>query len=452
MSQLWWRVITPPGNISNPTTPIGTPPVWQLMSGSAIPINSASLATLLSTNWATEGGPPYVTLYDLSPFFDPPTPAGVALRMFPSGAGGPSVDRPVDVFGYSSASMRCTDPLLAYFEVESLFGMTQPGDNFGLAPSVFPAQVFTNDPMVGPIAVGTILTGSLNVSLNLITLHYATTDTSGNAATRRGLIIGGISGSPNLALEPVATDPVEVLPGDIWMRSGSAGGSNLFYGDQTASGSRYTARVLSHREGESFAAVVARFATGDRPSGSVLSVNSIVVDQWLSTVNSSQMSGSGWRNESWGGGIYMPNSGTVAIWSSGTLPMDFLVPSGSMYVAQNLSVDSGSIFVNSGSIVVASGSIIISSGSIDLTDPTGVVAISGSLEISGSNAQARLRGADIIAVMVSNINSGSLIPVPRPGTLYINTGSIPSQISLRTSGSWLDFSLTAPTLVDGGTY
>jgi hypothetical protein len=422
------------------------------MSGS-YPVLSASIAALLTSSWAGQGGQPYFTLTELAPGFPNPAVSGACIRVF-SADMTTFTDRGTDATGFSSMSLDCIDAFQSWFGTNSNIGVNLPGSNYTFIPSNFPSMSFTNDIPQKAIKVGITITSSLNLSITAGTLNYATTATT---QSRTGVYISASSGTPPLSMEPSLVEPLQYLPGDVWFRSGTfAGEPNFMFADTdgTTSGSVYVARILAARDGETSQSVITRFGTADRPSSSVLAVNTVITDNWLTTLNSATTLGAGWRNETWGGGMFMPNSGTVSVWSASGSAHNFLIPSGSLTVRNTITIQSGSLVITTGSIQLNSGSIYLTSGSIVLNDPSGSFVLSGSnaqLIISGSGAASLLRGFPIINVMTGSLNSGTLSGIQN-GTLYINTSSLPTQISLRVQNSWFDFAVIAPNLVDGGTY
>lgn len=260
--------------------------------------------------------------------------------------------------------------------------------------------------------------------------YFAYTSAS---SARQGLYLSGVSGSPQLSLEPRSGSPSFLLPGDIWYESASAANGNLFIAEKSlAQGVVVAHRFLVAREDEvTIDQVVARFTSSDVPTDLVVGMNAVVIDNFFVTVNSIAVSGALVRNDTWGGGLFMPNSGTVAI--SGSF-MNFLVPSGNMTVTK-------------GNVVVTSGTVLISSGNLFLR---GAGAASTIFSISGSRVTASLQGNPIVSVLTGSILSSSLSPVPLDGTFYVNTAS--KAISVRASGTYFDLSVDAPSLVDGGTY
>jgi hypothetical protein len=238
----------------------------------------------------------------------------------------------------------------------------------------------------------------------------------------------------------------------MWFVSSSVdGNSHLNVGDYSPYTASITSRVVTLRLNETTQSVITRFTSSDRPSGSVLAANSVIADNWFITANSPDYSGSGIKNVTWGGGIYMPDSGTVAIYGA----KNFLVPSGNVTVSQSMTIQSGGLLVNNGTVVINSGTLTIFTGSLLLNSPSGTFTVSGTkatLNITGSSADARLRGVPITTVMIGSVDSGSVSPVPRDGTIYINSGSVPETISIRINSTWLNFSVVTPTSVDNGTY
>jgi len=255
--------------------------------------------------------------------------------------------------------------------------------------------------------------------------YYAVTSAS---AARRGLFLQGVSGSPQLSLQPRSGSPAFLLPGDLWyQQSGSTGDPNLFIAEQWPGEDPAAHRFVLAREGETVVQAVTRFATGDAPADLFAGANAVVVNGFFITANTAAVSGALVRNATWDGGFFMPDASTVAV--SGTV--DLLVPSGSLTVER-------------GDLSVLSGSIYVYSGSVTLAGET------ASFDISGSSVTASLLGNPIMSVKTGSVSSASLSPIPIDGTLYVNTSSL--DISVRASGQFYDLTFTAPDLVDGGTY
>lgn len=259
-------------------------------------------------------------------------------------------------------------------------------------------------------------------------IHYAFTTAS---AQRKGVYISAISGSPHISLDPRIGEPDFFLEGDFWMQqSGSAGDGNLFVAERSrATDVVFAHRIVTSREDDtSVEQIIARFTSSDAPSDVRVGANAVVLDDFVVTVNTAGQSGSLIRNATWNGGFFMPDLATVAV--SGTA-MDFLIPSGSVIVeTKNFSVLSGSVSVFSGSIILRGDT--------------------SQFIVSGSSVSASLLGNPIASVKTGSVSSESLSPVPIDGTIYVNTSSL--NVSIRASGTFFDFDVDTPDLIDGGIY
>ena len=257
---------------------------------------------------------------------------------------------------------------------------------------------------------------------------YAQTSAS---AARKGVYMQAISGSPHMSLEPRSGSPDFILEGDLWFEeSGSTGDGNLFVAERsTAGGVIVIHRVVTSRDDEvSIDQIVSRFTSSDAPTDLRIGANAVVIDNFFVTVNSASLSGTLVRNATWGGGLFMPDVDTVAVFGT---DKDFSVPS-------------GSILVERGNLTVLSGSAQITSGNIILHGDF------SSFNISGSSISASLRGQPIASVLTGSISSESLSPVPIDGTIYVNTGSAAPAVSIRASGTFFDLDVDEPATVDGG--
>jgi len=292
----------------------------------------------------------------------------------------------------------------------------------------------------------------LLVGITTSSFDFFSIESNSYSGQRQGLAINAVTSSPQMSFEPVVGDPSTIFPGDIWFVSSSLdGNSHLFVGDYSPYSESIKSEVVTIRLNETTQSVIDRFSTNDRPSGSILAVNSIAIDGWYQTVNTAGNSGSGWRNATWNGGIYMPESGTIGVFGTGK---SFIVPSGSASINQSLLIQSGGIQINNGTVTLRSSSLIISTGSILLNAVSASFTISGSnskLLISGTSADARLRGIPIVAVQISNVNSSSLSNV-RDGTIYINSGTVPEEISFRLNSAWTNFTIVSPGFIEDGTF
>jgi len=245
---------------------------------------------------------------------------------------------------------------------------------------------------------------------------------------RRGVFLQGISGSPQLSLQPRSGSPDFLLPGDIWYaESGSSGDPNLFIAEQWPGEDPAAHRFVLAREGETVVQVVSRFATSDVPTDLVVGANAVVLNGFFITANTTAVSGALIRNATWDGGFFMPNSDTIAVSGS----VDLLVPSGA------LTIERGDLSVLSGSVNVYSGNLTI-------------YGETASFDISGSNVTASLLANSIVSVKTGSVDSASLSPIPIDGTIYVNTSS--ADVSIRAGGATYELDVVAPALVDGGTY
>ncbi len=447
MSQLWWQPVQLPDKALTPNYAISTQPIWQLMSGSTFPASAGVVSFLISTSFASEGGVPFFTTFEFETE-SPPTNGGV-IRVF---SGSIVTDLTPDVNGFTSYSMVCVDLGNAFFSPTYPFGFNLSGSNYAITAATFSNPAFNVVYQIGPIVVGGIPTASLEAGILSASFDFNYIDSSSYTGMRAGLAINAFTGSPQISLQPVTTNPTNIFPGDIWFVSSSIdGNSHLYAGDYSPYTASISSRIVTIRLNETTQSVINRFTSSDAPSSGTLAVNTIVADNWFITANSPTYSGSGIRNDTWGGGFYMPDSGTVAIYGT----KNFLVPSGTTIISRSLFIQSGGLLVNNGTVVINSGTISISTGSLLVNSPSGTFIVSGSsaqLLLTGSNADARLRGVPITAVMINSINSGSISPIPRDGTIYINSGTIPEQISIRINGTWLNFSVVTPTFIDNGTY
>jgi hypothetical protein len=323
--------------------------------------------------------------------------------------------------------------------------------NFITVPPTPPST--PGNPTPPPPVTGSVVFATSNFNVGIISgsIHYGLHSAS-VSTMRRGIMANAITGSPQLSFEPVTQDPTEILPGDMWFLSSSISGgqSSWMLGESAPDGRVFKSKAVVTRLDESSSAqLVNRYATSDAPSGLIVPVNAVVASDWFVTVNSLASSGSGWKNESWGGGVYMPNIDTVAIYGS----KDFWVPSGSARVRNNLTVTSGTLNVQTGSILVPSGNVTIQTGSFTVRSPTSAVTISGSaarLQITGSAPAAYIRGFPVLAV-ISGSTGYLSVPSPLDGFMYVDT--VTEEIAIRVNGAWIPLGTPSGTgSMDGGTY
>lgn len=208
--------------------------------------------------------------------------------------------------------------------------------------------------------------GAVSKQLDDFTVKAYTTSGS---AIRTGGIINAATGSPHLSMEPVATDPNLILPGDMWVRASGSNG-NFYIADKSIlDNSVYISRIVSTRVSESLNSTIARFITAEAPVSSTLALNSFVANNWFVTVNTTGSTGTGWRNETWDGGIYMVDASAVVIYGTSK---NLLIPSGNL------------LFRSSAGSIRFSGSLGGNGEGILYTDNTG--ANRYGLHFSGSNS------------------------------------------------------------------
>jgi len=255
--------------------------------------------------------------------------------------------------------------------------------------------------------------------------YFAETSAS---AQRRGVFLQGVSGSPQLSLQPRSGSPDFLLPGDIWYtESGSSGDPNIFIAEQWPGEDPAAHRFVLAREGETLVQAISRFATSDAPTDLVVGANAVVLNGFFVTANTTAVSGALIKNVTWDGGFFMPDQNTIAVSGS----VDLLVPSGALTIER-------------GDLSILSGSVNVYSGNLTLFGET------ASFDISGSNVTASLLANSIVSIKTGSVDSASLSPIPIDGTMYINTAS--SDVSIRAGGATYELDVAAPGLVDGGTY
>lgn len=169
----------------------------------------------------------------------------------------------------------------------------------------------------------------LRIQFTNISFAYAIISSSLN---RQGIFVNQSTGSPQLSLEAVRVNPTESWAGDIWyLNTGSYDGENGYrFNDENKSNNAiFTSKPLFSRLGEDSSSVITRYSTVDGPKNMHVAVSSVIGNDWFVTVNSASVNGKGWQNASWGGGIYMPDSNSVAIYGN----KNFLVPSGNVIIS-----------------------------------------------------------------------------------------------------------------------
>lgn len=177
----------------------------------------------------------------------------------------------------------------------------------------------------------------LEININGIIYEYSLVSSS---YIRRGIFVNESSGSPQISMEPVEQDPDQVFSGDMWLLSSSVysdGAGGLRFANEDQSGNTYVTRVVTSRITETtYESSVSRMSSVNAPRGLVIDAKSFVANRWFVTVNSGSISGSGWMNAPWSGGIHMPDEDTVAVYG---INKDFSVPSGSLIVSGTTTIN-----------------------------------------------------------------------------------------------------------------
>ena len=285
----------------------------------------------------------------------------------------------------------------------------------------------------------------LRFSINEGDFHFAFIPGYGDpleqSGSRRGLLITSLSSqpsetfaeSPHMSFEPGDFESPTKLAGDLWFASGVlplAPGLKMI--DSAVSGALYTGSFLTARATESLVELATRFGTTDAPINKFLGLNALVVNEGFVTVNSASVSGALVRNDTWGGGFFMPDIGAVAVFGIGK---EFLVPSGNFTSLTGLEVISGSLNVFTGSILIRGDA--------------------ARLEISGQSASMYLNNQLVASVTVSNVPVDLVANTPAlfDGVIYLTPSASTSNLEeafIRASGSWVKLVSQSFDTLDGG--
>lgn len=277
-----------------------------------------------------------------------------------------------------------------------------------------------------------IVTQQLQFSINDGNFHFAFIPGYGDpleqSGSRKGLLITSLSAqpqetvadSPHMSMEPADFESALKLTGDMWFASGVlsvAPGLKMI--DSAVSGALYTGSFLTARSTESVTELATRFGTADAPANKFLGLKIVVVDEGLVTVNSGGI-GPLIRNDTWGGGFFMPNSNSVAVFGT---DKEFLVPSGNFTVLTGADIISGSLNVFSGSIYIQGNNV--------------------RLEISGQSSSMFINNQPVASVTVSNVRVDQVLNEPElpDGVIYLTPSASTSNLDeafIRTSGSWVN--------------
>jgi len=267
----------------------------------------------------------------------------------------------------------------------------------------------------------------LEYSLDNINFFYGLAATT---ESREGLIVNASSGSPHIALLPAPESFLSnPIAGDVWFGL-NVSSSRFMFADQVATTSVYNHQVLGTIQGATISSSVSSYEQGIGPSGSVLGINSSVVDSWYVGVGTQNI---GFKNLAWDGGLHMTDSGTVSVYGVGK---SFRVPRGRVRVSRDLIIVGGP--TNLTGMLLTGGR---------LRAMTGSLYISGSMLVRGANAV--FRTGDSGAMFVN----GAVV------SNFFLTGTEPTLPSQSFDGSWylysgsgISGSSTAFTFISGSWY
>lgn len=294
----------------------------------------------------------------------------------------------------------------------------------------------------------------LRYVLSGIEFHYKFDSGSFLTESRTGFVIysasstssadpSAASASPHITIDPLNFDSDNKLPGDIYLvPDGLTIPRGLRLIDLNAFGLPYTGSFITSVRNETIFSATIRATSLDAPTHSIAGWNGVVADRGHITVTSGGI-GPLVRNADWGGGLYMPDSTSVAIYGP---QMMFLVPSGNVGVSSSFQLVSGTLNVLTGSIYLR-GPIV-------------------SLSIEGVSASGLLNGlpwASLTQSRDSVVNTvggtpalfdGVLLLVPSSSGVPITTTPNLKELHLRISGSWYPIVTQSTTfpLLDGGLY
>lgn len=290
--------------------------------------------------------------------------------------------------------------------------------------------------------------------LSGIEFHYKFDSGSFLTDSRTGFVIysasstssadaAAASASPHITIDPLNFDSDNKLPGDIYLvPDGLTIPRGLRLIDLNTFGLPYTGSFITSVRNETIFSATIRATSLDAPTHSIAGWNGVVTNQGYITVTSGGI-GPLIRNATWAGGLYMPDSGTVAIYGP---QMVFTVPSGSVTIFDSLQLVSGTLNVMSGSIYLR-GPVV--SLSLDGVSASGLL---NGLPWA-SLTQSRTPVVDLIAGTPA-LPDGVLLLVPSSSGVPISTTSDLQELHVRISGSWFTVvtQSTSFPLLDGGSY
>lgn len=273
----------------------------------------------------------------------------------------------------------------------------------------------------------------LEYSLDNINFYYGLAATT---ESREGLMINASSGSPQMSLMPQTESFLSnPIPGDVWFGL-NVTSSRFMFADEMGTTAVHNHQVLGAIQGASISSSESDYTQGRGPSGSVLGVNSSVVDRWYVGVGAQNI---GFKNLAWDGGLHMSDSGTVSVYGVGK---SFIVPRGRVRVSRDMIVLGG--LTQLSGLLLNTG---FASNAGLLRIMTGSLYISGSMIVRGTNALIRMG------------ESASMFVNGAAASNVFLTGSTPNLPSQSFDGSWylysgsgISGSSTAFTFISGTWY
>jgi len=272
---------------------------------------------------------------------------------------------------------------------------------------------------------------SFTFGIGDIEFHY---QFQSGAYERKGFYLSGSSEGPHLSVEPrdfigsrVEGDVYAIHPGQGQFRGYKITDYDIF-------GNLYTGSFVTVYDDDSLSSAIARVATADSPQG-VIAVSKIITDQGYIVSGTTGLI----RNYQWDGGLFTPNSGTVAIYGANK---DFLIPSGNLEIRGSQEIISGSLNVFTGSIYIQGPGV-----SFEITR-----------EASGSSLPAGYIEAGYYQPLSFVTRSTDVIDdkVLPDGALYlIPSGSQDQylkQLFVRAQDEWFPIKSGTIFIVDGGYY
>lgn len=257
----------------------------------------------------------------------------------------------------------------------------------------------------------------IKITLGDIKFHYGLVSSS---VERTGVFLNGKTGSPNLSLEGTTTPSNEIFHGDLWYENGS-----LLFGD--VDGPR---TFLAAKLGTTIPKQVGLYTASLGSTNRIITAKASVVNNWYVTV------GTGWKNNNWAGGLFMPDPDTVAVFGE----KNFKVPSGSIF-----SLD---ILLNRQNNAIM--------GKLNAQSSTVHSIQTPSLWVNNSNANISLIGesssfkinASLATTLTETTGSFTLSTNASNGDMYIFRSD--DSVYIKAANTW--HSINSPPNIDGGTF